>query len=403
MLKKFLPAFLVLTALVGLIVIGFNWINSNPSNSLASPGASKTISNQAISPQAKVKPQLQLDTIVEGLSNPWDLQFANIDTLLFTQRQGGLFKKVASAAISLVHRPVDLNANGEGGMLGLVLGPDFANKRELFTCFNSRQTDKPDIKVVKLKLNASLDAVEERNDIITDLPANRSGRHSGCRLAVDTQANLWVATGDAAMASTPQDPKSLGGKILRVDLNGKAVVGNLPAPFDPRIFSYGHRNSQGLIIFDEPIAGSYGFSSEHGSNIDDEINPLLPGNFGWSPNAPYVENVPMTDTKRFPEAITALWSSGSPTVAVSGMTMLKGRQWGMWENGIMLAVQKNRHIRLFTQGEVSNGVIPQLIDNGPVISDHGRIRTVVPGPSGAVYFLTDNGNGQDKIIRITPE
>lgn len=108
--------------------------------------------------------------------------------------------------------------------------------------------------------------------------------------------------------------------MLRVTRDGAAPVGNLGAPFDPRVYNYGHRNIQGLIF----RADGVGFTTEHGPDYDDELNVILKGNDGWDPVPGYNQYVPMTDTTKFPAAIRALKASGSPTVAPSGAAFIYG-------------------------------------------------------------------------------
>ncbi|HSE61204.1 MAG TPA: PQQ-dependent sugar dehydrogenase, partial [Candidatus Saccharimonadales bacterium] len=240
--------------------------------------------------------------------------------------------------------------------------------------------------------------LDARTDIISDIPANQSGRHSGCRLAFGPDGYLWVGTGDAAQGDTSIQPKNLGGKILRVDRDGKAAVGNLAAPFDPRIFSYGHRNVQGLAFFAKPQNGVLGVSVEHGSSVDDEVDLLKQGNFGWAPlPGGYIENIAMTDKTRFPEAIDAIWSSGSPTQAPSGAAFLHGSQWKAWDGRLAVAMLKAKHLKILTI-TVQNKITAEekILD-----AQFGRLRTAAQGPDGNLYVSTDNG-GDDQIIRVTP-
>ncbi len=112
--------------------------------------------------------------------------------------------------------------------------------------------------------------------------------------------------------TVPQSPTSLGGKVLRVNTSGQGVPGNAPAPFDPRIYTYGHRNVQGIAF----SPGGKAYAIEHGTGRDDEVNRLFAGtNYGWDPrplSGPlfYDESRPMTDTTRHPTARSAVWSSG---------------------------------------------------------------------------------------------
>jgi glucose/arabinose dehydrogenase len=217
---------------------------------------------------------------------------------------------------------------------------------------------------------------------------------------MDSDSNLWITTGDAADEDNPQDPDSLGGKILRVNRNGEGVDGNMEEPFDPRIFSYGHRNSQGIELIDglkdpEFEKEVFGLTSEHGPDVDDEINLLAKGNFGWDPDPGYNENVPMTDTEKYPEAVKAVWNSGSETVATSGIEYVQGEEWGEWENSLLLATLKDSYIQRF-EVEETGDVTPQE----KIVTGYGRIRQIYQGSSGMLYFTTDNSNGNDIIAII---
>jgi glucose/arabinose dehydrogenase len=341
----------------------------------------------------------QTQVIAQNLDHPWDLRLSDPQTIFFTQGNKGLFKlELATSEVLSIYEPDDLYSEGEGGMMGLELASNFSVSRIIFVCFNSQINSTPQVIVSKLTLNETFSQVVTREDIVTNIPANSSGRHSGCRILLSEEGYLWITTGDAADASTPQNPQSLGGKILRVDQEGNPVTGNLPEPFDPRIFSYGHRNTQGITLLPNysDLFG-FGFTSEHGPNIDDEINPLLPGNFGWDPIVSYDESVPMTDLEKFPNAIAALWSSGSRTIAASGLLYVRGEIWKDWEGTILLAALKDSYIQRFEI--LANGQLNPLEE---VVSDFGRIRQVYQGFDGLIYFTTDNGDGTDVIARISP-
>lgn len=342
-----------------------------------------------------------IEVVVSGLDHPWDLERLDDGTIFFNQRSSGLYKfaEGGESRVEKIYEPQDLYARGEGGMLGLALSPDFARDQTVFTCFNSWPSEaaEPEVLVARLRLDSDYSKVEAREDILMDMPSARTGRHSGCRLEFDLEGYLWVATGDAAQAATPQDPGSLGGKILRVDSNGKGAPGNPGGELDPRIFSFGHRNSQGIVLAPELAERGYGYglSAEHGPDVADEINPLVPGNFGWAPKPPYNEAVDMTDTERFPNAVNELWNSGDRTVAASGLAYIRGEQWGEWEGAIFLAALKDRYIMRFSirpDGE--------LEQEETVVTGYGRIRQVYQASDGNIYFTTDNGFGNDVIARI---
>lgn len=337
--------------------------------------------------------QTEVNIVVENLDRPWDLNVLEGGDIYFTQRQLGLYKY--DGEVKEVYLPDDLYNAGEGGMLGFDLAPDFQDSREIYACFNSSSSI-ADINVVvsRLKLTEDFSSLESREDIITDIESAVSGRHSGCRVKFDRNDEnvIWITTGDAANANNPQDPESLNGKVLRVNRQGEGVEGNLEEPFDPRIFSYGHRNIQGITLFAEydEVYG-YGLTAEHGPNIDDEINPLKKGNFGWDPNLPYLENVPMTDLEKFPDAIESVWSSGDRTVAACGIEYVES---GPFQGDILLATLKDSYVLRFDMND--SGELNRVEE---VIMGYGRIRQIYQAPDGRIFFTTDN-SGNDVIAEI---
>lgn len=342
-------------------------------------------------------PELVDSVIAEGLSNVWEVDFLPDKTLVFTERAGTI-SKLSDGKKVVIHTIPDIYARGEGGLMGMAVDPEFERNRFIYTCYNTSG----DIRISRWKINDGVTALTDKTDILTGMPANTTtfpGRHSGCRLAFDKQNNLWVGTGDVAIGTNPQNPKSLGGKILRIDRDGKAVAGNLSEPFDARIFSYGHRNTQGLALFDEPKDGSFGYSSEHGPDRDDEINQLVSGNFGWNPVPGYNERVLMTDRQQYPAAIESVWSSGQPAVAPSGAAIIRGAKWKAYESQLAVVFLRSQHMKLFGFDADGRKILSQkeLYKN-----EFGRLRTVVMGPDDDLYVATDNGNGKDKIIRISP-
>ncbi len=339
-------------------------------------------------------PEIQAEAVVTGLQNPWGVVQLPDHSLLFTQRGGSLslFKD------GVVTRIADIPgafAQGEGGLMGLEKDVDFDSNRYIYLAYNTQTSAGPEVRVIRFRLTEAL-ALEDAQDIVSGIPANPSGRHSGAQLEMGADGILFIGTGDAANADNPQNPASLGGKVLRVTREGEAAPGNLGAPFDPRVFSFGHRNIQGLVLFDAPQEGQYGYSAEHGSWLDDEMNPLVPGNFGWAPRPPYDENVPMTDLEKFPDAISAAWASGNPTIAVSGLAQIKGAHWKNLEGAYVMGVLRARQLRVVWL-EAGKLIREETLFEG----EFGRIRGVHMGQDGSLYLTTDNGS-DDRIIRLRP-
>lgn len=351
-----------------------------------------------VSTKSTENPTLAAQPIITGYDHIWDIAFLPSGDMLFTERKGALHIAQNGQAHKVFDIP-DVVAKGEGGLTGLEVDPAFAENRFIYTCFNSSKRGL-DVRLVRWKLNADATGLTDRTDIITGMPAATTGRHSGCRAKFGPDGYLYVGTGDAAQSMVGIDHKNLGGKILRVDRDGNPAPNNLGGDFDPRIFSFGHRNVQGIAFFDTPQNGAAGITVEHGSTVDDEVNLLVKGNFGWAhPAGPYTEiNVPMTDKANYPDALDAIWSSGSPTIAPSGATFLRGKQWKAWEGALAMAVLKGKHLKILTMTEKN-----QIANTEDLfVEQFGRLRTAVQGPDGNLYISTDNG-GSDQIIRITPQ
>ncbi|MGW9309786.1 PQQ-dependent sugar dehydrogenase [Saccharomonospora azurea] len=354
---------------------------------------------------------LRVDAVAEGLQHPWDVGFLPDGALLVTERPGRIVlvddegTHAVAADLSTVH------AQGEGGLMGLVVHPDFASSRLFTTCQNHRRGATSDVRLVTWRLSEDARSATHVRDLVTGLPANDSGRHSGCRPTLMGDDSLLVGTGDAASDPTiPQDRTSLGGKVLRVDLDtGQGPRDN---PFassrnadERRVYTYGHRNVQGVAV--RP-GTSQVFNSEHGPTGFDEVNRIRPGrNYGWDPSRggtnteEYDEDVPMTDLQRFPDAVPPLWTSGeSSTEAPSGAAFLSGAQWGPLNGALAVGALRGQKLLLFAfddAGEkVTEVVLPPEFDEG-----FGRLRAVRSAPDGSLYVTTSDGQ-DDSVLRVTP-
>lgn len=337
---------------------------------------------------------LKVEVVADGLSHPWDVGFLPDGRLLVPQRPGRIALVAPDGQVTDVEADLgDVAAKGEGGLMSLVVHPDFATSRRFTTCANTAS----DVRLVTWELDGTK-ATRVKDPLLAGLPTAPSGRHSGCRMAIDRDGNLLVGTGDTARGDVSQDRSSLGGKVLRVDLaTGEGVAGN---PFGDRIYTYGHRNVQGVAVRQDGMV----FTAEHGPSTDDEVNVLKPGgNYGWDPSqggtvGGYDEDVPMTDLERFPDAVPAVWSSGSPTEAICDAAFLAGDQWGALNGVLAVTALKGAKLLLFTvtqEGGVHSVAIPPELDG-----TYGRLRGAELSPDGALYLTTSNGT-DDKILRLT--
>lgn len=351
----------------------------------------------AAQPPAARVPSLAVTAVAGGLDHPWDIAFTPDGTMLATERSGDI-DVVTAAGVRLLGRPPDVEAVGEGGMMGLAVDPAFSTNRRIYTCLRSTASGASDVRVVRWVLNGAYTSLSQRADIVTGIPAAPS--HVGCRIRFGPDGYLWIGTGDALGGPNPQSPTSLGGKVLRVTTDGAGAPGNPGGSWDPRIHDIGHRNVQGLAF--RPGDGQ-AYSAEHGPDRDDEVNFLVPGeNYGWNPvpyrggGTTYDQTTPMTDVTRIPWVIGPVWTSGSPTVAPSGATFVTGPQWGAWNGALVLAMLKGSQLRVLILDQAGTTTVAQFT----ALTDRGRLRSVVQGPDANLYVATDAGGGQ--ILRVTP-
>ncbi|WP_275294549.1 PQQ-dependent sugar dehydrogenase [Amycolatopsis sp. La24] len=360
---------------------------------------------------APAKPEqgrFAVQEVADGLEHAWDVAFLPDGSLLVPQRPGKLALVRDGRTTDVRADFSDVLVQGEGGLMGLVLAADFATSREFTTCQTHQENGRAvDVRLVTWRLADDGASAAKVRDLLTGLPVNPSGRHSGCRPTLAPDGALLVGTGDTARSTVAQDRHSLGGKVLRINAKtGEPLPGNpFQSSSDPnerRIYTYGHRNVQGVAI--RPGTGQV-ITSEHGPAFDDEVNLLRPGgNYGWDPSKggtdpSYDESVPMTDTKRFPDAVRPLWTTGQITEATSGDAFLTGKQWGANEGALVVVALKGQKLLLLhldAAAKVTGVTLPAEFND-----KFGRLRAARSGPDGSLYVTTSNGSN-DKVLRVTP-
>ncbi len=349
-------------------------------------------------------PQIHVEQLVSGLSIPWGIAFAPDGTMLFTERARKLSVRLADGTVRNVTADLsDVMVASEIGFMAIVVDPGFATNRRFYTC-QGHTGDK--VQVIAWTMNAGYtEATRVADPLVDGIPGssrNHSGKHSGCRLRFGPDGYLWIATGDATTGSAPQSLTNLGGKVLRVVAStGAGAPGNpFSAPNSPLIYTYGHRNPQGLAL--RPGSSGQMWSVEHGPAFDDEINLLTAGgNYGWDPAPGYNESTPMTDLEKFPSAIEAKWASGNKSLAASGGIFLEGAWWGPWDGRLAVASLKDKTLRVLEFSP--SGDLLSEISVSKLKTAYGRLRTPMMGPDDALYVSTSEGSGADKILRVTPQ
>lgn len=367
-----------------------------------------------------ITPTLSRVVLLSGRSNPWDMAFASDGTMFFTEKCGGLSVRRTDGSITKLFGPggallaPDFFCAGQSGMHGVALDPAFATNRRIYVFMSSNLTTSPrSNRVVRLEVNAGYTSVSARTDIITDISFKNAatanggeGAHSGGRIRFGPDGFLYVATGDNHSSSLPQSPTLLGGKVLRVTTTGAAAPGNNPpAGFDARIYTYGHRNVQGIAF----RAGTgQPFVSEHGPNHSDEVTPLVAGgNGGWDPQnraglscpdsycgySGSATTMPMTDRTRFPAAMIPSWTNTGQSQGMGPATFLNGPQWGVWNGRLAVGIMGGQRLVIL---ELDAAGITMSATNASLPAV--RYRALVQGPDGDLYVATDAG----EIWRVTP-
>jgi len=370
-------------------------------------------------------PALSRSVLLSGLKNPWGLAFTPDGAMLFTEKCRGLSVRRPDGSVQRLFGTsgaavvaADLFCQGQSGMHGVAVDPDFNTNRYVYVYMASKLTRPETNRVVRLRVDRGYTTVSDRRDIVADIPfkskANRwggAGTHSGGRIRFSPYDRyLYVTTGDNHNGHLPQDLTRLGGKVLRIDRNGVAAPGNnTPIGGDPRIFTYGHRNVQGIAF--RPDTGRP-FISEHGPGHSDEVTPLSAGgNGGWDPKPEpgvecmndycgYTSNkrdgtpTPMTDLAKFPDALRPSWNNNGESEGMSPCVFLSGSQWKAWDGRLAVGFLRGERIEILELDSlgktIGTGTVPGLPSE--------RIRTLVQGTDGVLYVSTDGG----EIWRLAP-
>lgn len=388
-------------------------------------------------------PGLSHSTVMSGLESPWDMAFMPDGTMFYTEKCRGLSVRLPSGDVNALlgmkdssgyaTTASDLFCEGQAGMMGVTLDPDFDSNRQIYVYSTSSKTAPGSNRVMRFTINTDLSALADRTDIIDDIPYKPAatdhpfggpGAHNGGRIRFSPgDGYLYVTTGDTHNGVVPQSPTLLGGKVLRVDRDGKAAADNSPPEgFDSRIYTYGHRNVQGIAF----RPGSHvPVVAEHGPWHSDEITTLVNGgNGGWDPRpnmagrgdcpvnyCGYMPNqmegmnpkeraafMSMTDTETYPDAMQPAWNNNGLSQGTSSAEFLTGEQWGVWNGRLVVGVMgigfggtavgmRIDVIDLAKDGKSVNGVSSMSL---PMAA--GRFRSVVQGPDGSLYTAVDGGD-----------
>ena len=342
----------------------------------------------------------QLDAVVvtSGLDTPWDMTWGS-DGMIWVSERGGRISRVdpATGRRSTAGEVGGVYESGEGGLMGIALHPDFAREPWVYAMHTYSGQDGTRNRLVRLHWNGS--SLGGQEVLLDNLPG--AGIHNGSRIVVGPDRLLYFSAGDAGNASQAQDSTSLGGKILRLDLNGRIPDGN---PMMTPIWSWGHRNPQGLVF--HPASGTL-YETEHGSGDNDEVNVIHRGrNYGW-PDVRGLCDEPNEAVFCRAHNVVQPPATWTPTVAISGADFYLSDRIPSLRGSLLATSLAGRTLWKIRFGE--DGL--RVVERGPILSGvYGRLRDVLVAPNGDIYICTSNrdgrgspADGDDRIIRLTPK
>jgi aldose sugar dehydrogenase len=343
--------------------------------------------------------QLDVQTFASGLVHPWALAFLGDGKMLVTERPGRMRIVSAEGQLSPPLKNVpEVWASGQGGLLDVITDKDFAQSHTIFFCYAERTDGGGRTAVARAKLNDGSGRLEETKVIFRQEGQLSSGYHYGCRIVQAADGNLFVTLGEHY--SYRDEAQNLGnhlGKLIRITPDGTAPSDN---PFvgrdgaKPEIWSFGHRNEQGLAI--NPATGEL-WEFEHGPRGGDEVNVIAKGkNYGWPVIGFGIDysgaKIHDATAKDGMEQPAKYWV---PSISPSGATFYTAKLFPKWNGSLFAgALSGKMLVRLTVNGHAVTGE-ERLLQNL-----YERIRDVRQGPDGALWLLTDNSAG--RILRVTP-
>jgi glucose/arabinose dehydrogenase len=338
--------------------------------------------------------QIKVEELASGLKHPWGMAFLPSGDALITERAGGvrLMSKNGQLSPAISGVP-EAAVVGQGGLLGIAVDPDFNSNRHVYICMSVEGEGGRGSEVYKGTLNGA--SLQNVTQVFEMLPKVDSAHHFGCRIVFDNDGYMFISLGDrGSKKEESQNKDNHIGTVVRLNKDGSVPSDN---PFldgkAPEVFSYGHRNVQGMTL--HPQTGEV-WTHEHGPKGGDEINILGVGkNYGW-PTITYGVNYNgsiITDKTEM-DGMEQPLVKYVPSIAPSGMTFYTGDEFPEWKGDVFMGSLKFRHLH---HVKMEDGKV--VAQNELLTEREDRIRDVVQGPDGALYLLTDAPDG--KVLKLT--
>jgi len=340
----------------------------------------------------------RVTTIAKGLDHPWSVAFLPDGRLLITERAGRLrlFRNGTLSPKPIAGVP-PVVASGQGGLFDVLLHPRFAENRFLYLSYAARGTGGVHTRVTRFRFDEAAQALTGPKLIFDAMPKASGGRHFGGRMTFDRAGYLFISVGERGDMDRAQKLDEHSGSVIRLTDDGgvppdNPFVGRTDAR--PEIYSYGHRNPQGMAL--HPRTGAV-WTHEHGARGGDEINIIRPGrNYGWPVITHGIDydGSPIGIGKSAPgmEQPLYVWV---PSIAPSGMAFYTGDKFPKWRDSLFIgALAGQSLVRLELDGD-------RVVREERLLHDTvGRVRDVRSGPDGYLYFATDDDEG--RLFRLEP-
>ena len=355
-------------------------------------GAAETRDETTAAATSQTQLSLSVTPIVEGLEFPWALAVLPSGDMLVSEREGRL-NLLKDGTLTPIAGTPEAYVERQGGYFGLVLDPDFETNRHIYLAYAQGNEDENSTAVMKATLSADGTAI---SDVSTIYQADRrdTALHFGGRLQFMNDGTLLVSLGDGfRYMDDAQTPNNTHGTIVRINSDGTIPQDNPFVGTDgakPEVYSYGHRNVQGLFV--DPATGTV-FAHEHGPKGGDELNIITPGlNYGW-PKITYGVNYDGTiiTNKSEAEGMEQPYIKWVPSIAPSGMTLYTGDKYPGWTGDLIIGAMNGPAGLKLVRVDLEDGRIGEASDH---LTDIDRpIRDVVQGTDGYLYIVTNELDG----------
>jgi len=326
--------------------------------------------------------EYQIVEFARGLYVPWSMVFTSPERMLVSERNGNI-KEIVNGKLnpnSIINLP-EVAEVAESGLMGITVHPNYSSNKYVYACLTYETGSGLADKIERFVDDG--DSLSRDKIILNSFPAARF--HAGCRIKFGPDGKLYVTTGDASVKEQAQNLNSLSGKVLRMNDDGSVPLDN-PFP-NSLIWSYGHRNPQGIAWNESGVM----FETEHGPSGNDgpgggdEVNIIKKGlNYGW----------PVVSHERTQSGMESPKLVFTPAEAPSGATFYSGKVFPQFKNNFFFTALRGTGLFRVV---VSEGNPEEVLSYEKMDINFGRIRDVIEGPDGLIYFSTSNRDGRGQV------